>query len=245
MELNIAQELINELGIPQLVDVRSQLPVNPKYTWAQLAGVRKLESLTTIALHHDAIRKSQRAGWNDLDYIKNIAQRHIEYVGNEPNGDAGCPYHVIIRSGTVYLCNNIEDRIYGVTDNNGYTVHVCVAGEYAFTDSLTDADRKALIGVLIALKQSLPSYKAIKAHKELDSTSCPGYDFSGIRNDVQTVEMKLQRNTTIAARRERAFAVANQATYMYNLTSQNDGDAEWAFNWLDEVYDIMKSKNLL
>lgn len=245
MDLTIPQALINELGVPQIIDIRDQLPVNPNYTWAQLAGARDVNDLTTIGLHHDSLKKADTAGVDDITLAQRIARNHINLTKNEPNGDAGFPYHVWIRNGKAYLCNNIEDRTYGIASNNGYIVHVCCSGEYAFTDSLTDADRKMIIAVCLSLKAVLPSYTGIKAHCELNATDCPGYDYNGIRGDVQTVDMRLQRSSTASARKERAFAVANQAAYMYGLAQGSDGNAEWAQNWLDELYDSMKSKGLL
>lgn len=245
--IQLSQNLISNFGVPQIVDIRSKLPVNPNYTWAQLAGRRDISALTTIALHHDAAKKSVTARTSDLQLAINIANGHIQSTANEKKGDAGFPYHVWIRSGQIYLCNDILDRVYGVASNNGYTVHVCVSGEYAFTDALTDADRKALYAAIITLIDFLPSYQAIKAHGELNKTDCPGYDYNRVRQDVQTWRMKLQQTNTWEAKLEKVKEIAEQINFMNSLieAGPDDGNAHWGMNQQLELYDIMKQRGLL
>lgn len=192
MDLLFTEDLISNLGVPQLVDIRDQLPVNPKYTWVQLAGVRPIEDLTTLVLHHDAISKTSTAGTSDLQLATNIAKTHIRLTSNEKTGDAGFPYHIWIRNGRAYWCNNVLDRTYGVSSNNGYTVHVCVSGDYVNGDSLTEEDRRVLTAVCVDLSKQLPSYKLIKAHCELNPTACPGYDYARIRADVASYDQLVQ-----------------------------------------------------
>lgn len=192
MDLLFPEDLISNLGVPQLIDIRDQLPVNPNYTWSQLAGVRPLEDLTTIALHHDAISKSSTAGTSDLQLAINIAKSHIRLTKNEAKGDAGFPYHVWIRNGKAYWANNVLDRTYGVASNNGYTVHVCVSGDYANGDTLTEDDRRLLTAVCVDISKQLPNYKGIKAHSELNPTDCPGYDYQRIRADVASYDQMVQ-----------------------------------------------------
>lgn len=244
MELVIPQDIISDLNIPQIIDLRPELPVNPKYTWADLAGVRNLEDLTTPALHHDALKKSDYAGVSDVDLAVRIAKHHISLKANEKDGDAGFPYHVWIRNGQAYLCNSILDRTYGIGGNNGYTVHVCVSGNYT-VDTLSEDDRKCLVGVCLALKRVLTAYTGIKAHCELNPTSCPGYDYHAIKEAVQALEMRLNRAQTKAARIERAFSVYNQSKYMYELSKGDGGDAAWSQEHMSDIYDFMKSKGLL
>ena len=244
MDLTIPQALINELNVPQIVDIRAQLPVNKNYTWAQLAGVRPVNDLTTIVLHHDAIKKSLRNGWTDIDTAANIANTHINLKSNEPKGDAGFPYHIWIRSGIAYLCNNIEDRTYGVASNNGYTVHVCVHGEYYGTDQLTDADRRALIAVCVALKQTLPAYQAIKAHKELNPTDCPGYDYNGIRDDVVKVEAKIKAASDPSKTMENCYRAANQHLFLFNQYQANPSEYKWLESYLLKMHEITKEMGM-
>jgi hypothetical protein len=247
VDLTIPQEVINELGVDQIIDIRDQLPVNKKYTWAQLAGSRDLNNLTTIALHHDAIKKELRAGWTDVDAANSIAKTHIKLTRDEPGGEPGMPYHIWIRSGKAYLCNNIEDRTYGIASNNGYTVHVCVSGEYANYDELTDEDRNMLYAVIIALKKALPAYERVLAHNELNPTSCPGYSIKKVREDVDLIENRLAQQETWAAKLTKIGELSNQYNYMFDRIKlgESDGDAQWAMNQLLAVRDVMKERGLL
>jgi hypothetical protein len=245
--LAIPQEVINKTGVPQIIDITDQLPVNKNYTWAQLAGTRDINDLTTVAWHHDDIAKSLRAGWDNLSVAKRIAENHIELTKNEKKGDAGFPYHFWIRGGQIYQCNNVLDRTYGVGSNNGYTVHVCVSGSYAGKDALEDADKRALQAVTLMLMRSLPQYQAIKAHSELNATDCPGYDYAAIRNETVNLDMKLKQEATWAGKVKMVNEVANQYAYMTNLmkAGENDGDAQWAANQLLAVREILIAQKLL
>lgn len=247
MKLTIPQEIINKLNVPQIIDVTDQLPVNKNYTWAQLAGTRDINALTTPCWHHDSIKKSFRAGWDNLSVMKGIAQNHIDLKAYEPKGDAGFPYHIYIIRGQIYLCNDILDRTYGVGGNNGYTVHICVHGNYAGVDTLDDADRRALQAVTLTLMRTLPQFQAIKAHSELNATDCPGYDYQSIRNEVINLDMKLKQESTWAGKVRMVNEVANQYAYMTSLmkAGENDGNAQWAANQLLAVREILIAQKLL
>ena len=243
--LQLSSAITNNLGNIVYTDVTDQLPKNPKNTWAQLAGTRSVDELTTIVLHHDAYPKANTTNYSDMQLMAKIANQHITNTAYDATGEGGIPYHIFIRNGRVYQANDLLDRTYGVASNNGYTVHIVVSGDYYKYDTLTDVDRNALYAAILMVIDVLPKFKEIKAHKELNPTDCPGYDHVKVRNDIKTIQMKIARDQTVAAQRERGFSVANQSAYMYELTKKNDGDGAWAQHWLDEVYGIMKDKGLL
>lgn len=245
--LLIPQDIINRLNVPQVVDITDKLPVNKNYTWAQLNPVRPLEDLTCIGWHHDAIKKSVVENLTDLQVAINIANTHINLKANEPKGDAGFPYHIWIRNGQAYLCNDILPRTYGIAGHNGYVVHVCVSGEYAYTDAITDADRRALIAITLMLIRALPNYKEVKSHGELNPTACPGYDYNGIREEAITHDIKLRAADTWDGKVKRVANLVNQINYMTGLikAGPDDGNAQWALNQLYDVIVTMESKKLL
>lgn len=245
--LTIPQEVTSRTGVPQIIDIADQLPVNPNNTWAQLAGTRDLNALTTVVWHHDDIAKSLRTGWDSFKVVKGIADYHIGLKRDAPKGEGGCPYHFWIRGGQIYQCNDVIDRTYGVGSNNGYTVHVCVSGSYAGKDALEDADRRALQAVTLTLMQALPQYQSIKAHSELNATDCPGYDYNTIRNEVINLDMKIKQESTWAAKIKMVNEIANQYNYMFDKmkAGESDGNAQWAANQLLAVRDILIAQKLL
>ena len=172
----------------QVFDARKLLPTNPKYTWESLKGLRDPKNLTTIALHHDAISKKSSAQYTDIAFAQRIATSHIRSKKNIPGGDPGFPYHLWIRNGVIYVCNDLEAFTYGVSSNNSYTVHICVSGNYAGVDTLEDRDRNGLYAAILMVKSMVPTITNIKAHRELDATSCPGYDVEKVREDIQAIE---------------------------------------------------------
>lgn len=196
-------------GIP-VVDLRGLLPVNPLYTWEKLAGKRDIKSLTTIVFHHDAWPKSKSARFTDLDLAKEIANDHIKSKKNKPNGDAGFPYDAFVRNGIIYICNDIEPQKYGVSNNNSYTVHICLSGDYVNADTVSEQDRNALYAAFFMYKAIMPSYKQLKGHKELSATSCPGYDMNTVRSDIEALEEQMEYNNTPNANRSLCYAFAER-----------------------------------
>jgi hypothetical protein len=192
---NLPSNLPNNLK-GQVFDARKVLPTNPKYTWESLKGLREQKTLTTIALHHDAISKKDSAPYSDLDFAKRIARSHINTKRNRPGGDPGFPYHIWIRNGVIYVCNDLEAFTYGVAGNNSYTVHICVSGNYAGIDTLEDKDRNALYAAILMVQSMIPTLTMIKAHKELSPTACPGYDVNKVRQDVAAIVDNLSTTPT-------------------------------------------------
>ncbi|WP_239632963.1 N-acetylmuramoyl-L-alanine amidase [Paenibacillus sp. H1-7] len=254
MNLSISQNLINSLGVQPIVDWRRELPVNKNYTWAQLTGgPRNLSDITTIALHHDGVAKSGTLERTDLQLATTIANNHIKSTNNEKKGDAGFPYHIWIRNGFVYYCVNLEDMTYGISSNNGYTVHICVSGDYYNYDSLTEKDRNALYAAIYTVQKSLPAFKEVKSHGEINPTDCPGYDMKRVRSDMVTVQNKMAYMDTPDYAKTRAYSIANQILFFYNLaqgknpdgTQATPGNIEWGKNVLLELDPFMTERGLL
>lgn len=205
LNLIFPSNLDSSLQGVQFVDIRVQLPVNPAYTWAQLAGVRDINALNTIVVHHDAIPKGKSAQYADIELASRIATSHINSRKHHEKGDPGMPYDVWIRNGIAYWCNDIEPREYGVASNNGYTVNVCVSGDYHNYDTLEDADRKALYAVLLMLKECMPADKYIKGHREITATNCPGFSMNQVRDDIAALELKMAVQDTPNAQMAKIF----------------------------------------
>ena len=194
--LQLPSNLASELQGVDFIDLRTTLPVNPNYTWAELVGTRPVSALNTIVLHHDGIPKAKTVKYTDVELASRIARDHITSTKHHPKGDPGFPYDLWIRNGALYWCNDVEQREYGVGNNNGYTVNVCVSGEYKFTDVLTDDDRKALYVAILMLQEALPNLKFIKGHGEISPTYCPGFDVEKVRKEVVNY---LEKQTYVVA----------------------------------------------
>lgn len=238
--LQIPSEILSNLSVPQIVNIMDKLPINPKYTWTQLAGVRNINDLTYIGIHHDAWPKKNRAGVDDVKFAAEIAQDHIEYVGNEEDGDAGFPYHFWIRNGLVYQCNDVLDRTYGIGGHNGYIVHVCVSGDYHNYDTLTDADRNALYAILIALKQQLPNYKGMVGHCELNPKDCPGFDHNQVKKDVLAKELAIKSANSTEQQRQKMYTATEQHRYLFNQYSADPANNKWLEEYLLKMWEVTK-----
>lgn len=234
---NLSLSTAIEFNVDPIEDITDLLPVNKLYTWKQKCGERDPADLTCIVVHHTAVLKS--VGATAAIHAKN----HIEGKSIHETGEPGLPYHLYIKEGRIYQTNDLVDFVYGVANHNPYTVHICTEGNFLY-DAFTETDRNALYAAIMAVKAVLP-IDTIKGHNELQAKACPAIDMNRVRSDIKNIEMRIERSKTQEARLARGYDVANQASYMYNLSRGDDGDAAWAQHWLDEVHAIMKSKNLL
>lgn len=246
LSLQLTPTQISKIGCPQIINIAEQLPVNPAYTWQQLTGTRNIEDLSRIVLHHDAYPKKNTVKYNDLQMATVIANGHITKLQDEPKGEPGIAYHFMIRNGQAYQVNDILSKTYGVASNNANTIHVMVCGDYVNYDTLTDPDRLALYGVIVALIGVLPNYKDIKAHRELTPTSCPGYDAIKVRSDIASIQLDLSLQSPRDIRIKRAMTTTNRVVELYtkaNTPSEPYKDA--ALDKMDLIYGLLKEKNLL
>lgn len=250
--LPLPSNLTSDLANVQIVNIIDQLPVNSHYSWAEKAGVRSPSALTTQGIHHDGISKASVAQWDDIQLATIIANNHIRSTKNHPEGDPGFPYHIWIRSGIIYLCNDLTVRTYGISDNNGYIVHISVAGDYKYYDVLTDDDRKALYAAMLAVKKALPDCVIIKGHNQFVKTDCPGFNMDQVRNDVFSIEQKAIFEQSEAYTKETAFKIANQTMYLYNMAQgklpdgsrAEEGQVGWAVDMLLKMYPFMQENRL-
>lgn len=227
-------------------DVTDQLPKNPKNTWAQLAGVRDISDLTTIALHHDAYPKKNTANASDMQLLSDMAKDHINNLKYDPTGEGGVPYHIWIRSGRIYQCNDLLDRTYGVGSNNAYTIHICVSGDYFKYDQLTDADRNALYMAILLVINVLPQYKEIKAHKEFPEnfTDCPGYNHQQVRDDIAKLQLQIKSESDPVKVKEKCFVGTNQHNYLYAEYTKDPVANKWMEPWLMELEQLMRDRGM-
>jgi len=242
----------------EIIDVRQLLPVNPKGGWEDFKEVRNINKLTRIMLHHDAVYKDksgkQKADkYTDLELMTNIATSHINSTKNRKDGDGGFPYHAFIRSGKVYITNNMEAFTYGVANNNGYTIHICVHGNYTM-ETMSEENKKALVSAIILAKRSMPAFYDIKGHNELTATECPAYDVSSVIREVAKVEQEILDNLTRPSAAAEAYQMANQFLYYYNMFAEgkdskgnpvNEGQRSWALQQVLSLKPEMKRLGMI
>lgn len=222
LNLTYPSNLPSEYQGVKFVDVREKLPVNPNYTWKQLKGIRPISDLTTIVFHHDGMPKYKYAHMDDMQIMSAIATAHINSKKNNAKGDPGFPYDVYIRSGIIYFTNYVEVFEYGVASNNTYTVNLCVAGDYANFDTLTDADRKALYVAFFMLKAVLPKYKASLGHGQITPTQCPGYSMDKVRSDLSSIIEQMQFKESPSNKAADYFKLKERAADLYDKFINKD-----------------------
>lgn len=228
----------------EIVNLIGDLPVNPRYTWEQLKGARDINAITTIVLHHTALSKTSTAKYDDVTLISRIATSHIKSTRNIPGGDPGLPYHGVIRSGNVYICNKVTDFLYGVSGNNTYTIHLSVDGDYT-KEKLEEADFNALVTAVLLFRANMPKFKNILAHKELDKTACPGYDYAHVRAVVSTLTDLADKPPIDAEVSSKIEAVKLRINDLYKTSTMASKYAPIAQQYLTGIYDVMKKEGIL
>lgn len=234
----------NLSNIAPVIDITNQLPKNPSYTWAQLCGERDLNKLTDIVVHHSGMKKSLGCT------AESHANSHIRLTKNEDNGDPGIPYHIYIGAG-IYQTNDLLDFIYGVSNNNGYTVHICVEGNFLY-DAFTEMDRLHLYAAILSCKAVMPNFKSIKGHNEYNRTDCPAIDMNRVRADIQALEMQMQYEQSPQGYAKTAYSIGNQILYLYNLgngkrpdgSPATAGEKEWGIQVLLKLKPFMDQNNI-
>lgn len=117
---------------------------------------------TAIVVHHSAHKT-----WN-------VYEIH-EYHKNTKKW-SGIGYHFFVdKEGSIYRGrpeNNVGAHCF---NHNNYTIGICVQGDY-MTESMPEKQKAAVIELCGFL---CDKYKmnCIKAHRELNATSCPGKNF--------------------------------------------------------------------
>lgn len=247
--LNLPPNLPAGFSNIRIVDLRAELPVNPKYTWESLKGNRSLQAITSVVCHHDAYPKSVSAKWDDFKLAREIAGDHIRTTRNIPGGDPGFPYDAWIRNGTIYICNDLLPLKFGVASNNTYTVHICVSGDYKNHDTLSEIDRNALYAAIFLYKSQMPKFKQICGHGELSPSSCPGYNMAQVKTEVKQIEKAAalggELDTTPNANMTRVFAAYTRGMDLYKVASTpGPNQAEGQRKWL-QIADMMIDAGIL
>ena len=125
----------------------------PKHATLRYA-TRPLSQITHLCIHHSAT-----AGTIPLE---NVAKYHVE-----ERGWAGIGYHFYVKpDGTVYQTNRLETVSYQVSQNNDYSVGVCVSGDFTYAPP-PDKQVDAAASLVAWLMQELSvSDQNVLGHKE-------------------------------------------------------------------------------
>lgn len=229
--------------LPEIEDITDELP--KKQPWETLqgkkyivkgewdgktyhTGLRNPEDINTIVVHHSGSPEG-------------TLQAHAG--SHSRNWGAGIGYHIAIDNGRIFQVNDLLTFSFHVGGNNTYTVGIEVNRDLS-KGELTSQERELLYAAILTVKSLLP-IEHIVGHNELNATACPCTSMNQIRDDIKTLEMRMERSKSKAARKERAYAVVNQATYMYSLIGKNDGNEEWSLNWFEDFHQYLKSKDML
>jgi len=213
--IQVPSNLIDELKIPQIIDITDSLPKRGKAGWDALNKPRDINALTDIGWHHTA------------EFVEDDVSPETHANNHIRAGEGGFPYHFYIKKGQIYQGNDILTFTYGIRSNNYQTVHCAVEGCYAphegrEADELSDENLRAMIGLELTLRQFLPAYHKTNGHNYYVATLCPGYSMTKFREAVENVKNQLSYKESDSGRNERAYSIATYMLWLYNLAQGKD-----------------------
>ena len=126
---------------------------------------RSRSAITTIGWHYSAVMRK----------VKKFVTGHEEYWKNTLGWDRGGYHFYIDADANIWQNYDYERITWGVKDNNGYVVHICVeAGDGNDYSPEQVAARDWLTRKIMA-DLNIPASK-VKGHNEIyNNSSCPGY----------------------------------------------------------------------
>ena len=213
-------------SLPEITNIADTLVWHKTAKWEQ----RSVGSIKRIIIHHTA---SESPLWNQSSYHVNT------------HGWAGLSYHLIISGGRINQVNELEDITFHAASNNTDSVAICIHGDLSKRE-MTSQERELLYGAILTVK-SLCNIEQLLGHNEVNATSCPSTSVNKIRDDIQTIEYKMQQQDTWEAKLTKIAEMVNQFNYMNGLAKSgpSDGTAVWAVQQQLMLYDLMKQQKLL
>lgn len=145
------------LGNIDIVDLRDALAVHAtlKYDW------RLMQAIKRIVIHHSATSVTATA--------EQFARYHVDR-----HGWPGIGYHfVVTANGEIQYVNDHTLITYGVADQNGDTVHICLVGD--FTDATPPEAQLVAARTLIAnYRHAMGQMYPVVGHRDIAQSECPG-----------------------------------------------------------------------
>lgn len=188
-----------------------------------LGGQRKdraLSAITTIGWHYTAAMRSVR---------KTIAG-HEAYWRDTLGWDRGGYHFYIDADGQIYQNYDYERITWGVSNNNGYVVHISVEAGNGNDYSQAQIDAREWLTRKIMADLNIPASK-VKGHWEIyNNSSCPGYT----KAQMDAFRAKLAQPVAVAPVAPEGVTFAGQSHI------QSKGWVEMANNVLGTVGESLR-----
>ena len=176
---------------------------------------RSRSAITTIGWHYSAVMRK----------VRKFITGHEEYWKNTLGWDRGGYHFYIDADANIWQNYDYERITWGVKDNNGYVVHICVeAGDGNDYSPEQVAAREWLTRKIMA-DLNIPASK-VKGHWEIyNNSSCPGYT----KAQMDTFRAKLAQPVAVSPVAPEGVTFSGQAHI------QSKGWVEMANNTLGTV----------
>lgn len=222
--LSLIPELLSN-GIPPIQNIIDQLPNHSTKVYPK----RDISQVTTIVVHHTA---SEAPLINQAKY--HVNGRRWPRIG----------YHFVIANDKVYQTNYLDTESYHTSGNNRTGIGIAILGDLT-KRSITQRERELLTAVLASLRAVIPEAE-IKGHNECGvKTSCPATSMDVIREDVSTLELKLEVTDTPNDQVAKVYALRVRVEDLYVKATTDNKFRDEAVKKLSRISDIMREEGLL
>jgi hypothetical protein len=164
------------MKIYPIVDLTGDSYLNPNQAYGDGSGThqRKVETIKSISIHHDA---SQRPHVYD-----SVARYRSEAAAHYTRLGPGLQYHFKIdNQGTIFKIRPLTTWLYAVgSAENVSMIAICLDGYFhpPYNEKPTREQYEALGQLLINLCEQHPEFPAtypdVRPHRDYSSTACPG-----------------------------------------------------------------------
>lgn len=219
-------------SINEYQDITDTLPRKTTGDWEP---DRTPEEIRFISVHHSGVENGS---------IQGYANYHVNDKGWRSIG-----YHICIKGNQTYQVNDLLSFAYHTSGHNFNTIGISVSADFTKRD-ITEEERNNLYAAILTCMDrfNIPA-ENVWGHKEFsdNDTKCPVISMDQVRQDVKTIQLKMKKQDTWAAKMKNVADIVNQINYLTNLmkAGEKDGNSVWAANAFSDVADMMRSKHLL
>lgn len=226
-------------GIPEIEDISEALPQHKSKHY----NIRRSQDIDAIIVHHMASEAP----------LVNQAKYHVNGKGWPAIG-----YHICISGNKIYQTNDLLAETYHAAGWNHRAIGIAIHGDLS-KRAMTEMERILLYSAILTVKSLYPSITRILGHNEASKeagkpgTICPATDMHRIRADILTLENKIEYENSPEAFRAKAYEIANNTLYLYNLAQgkdpygkpANEHQQAWAVKKLNELFPAFKAAGLM
>lgn len=225
-QISLTQGLQNKYA--PIEDITDQIPKHASKRWS----MRNKDEINSIVIHHAASESP----------LVNQAKYHVN-----SHGWPGIGYHLMISQGRIFQVNDLLAESAHCKGHNDHSIGICILGDLS-KRSITPLESELVSAAIVTVK-SLLDIKEVVGHNKWVKTACPCTSMDRIREEVETLETKLELeaelNDNLQLQLLNAAALHERVKDLYGKASNPGKYQLEAIKKLSRIGDMMRSAGLL